>query len=72
MERMTQNERVLRHLSDFGSITSHVAMRDYGIMRLASRVADLKRQGYAIVSERETAENRYGEKVSYARYRLEA
>ena len=41
-------------------------------MRLASRVSDLKNLGYSIVSERETSKNRYGEKVSYCRYRLEA
>ena len=70
MAKLTQCERVLRHLEDYGSITSLEAMSEYGIMRLASRIADLKEQGYAIVSERETGKNRYEETTSYSVYRL--
>ena len=40
---MTQAQMVLRHLEDYGSITQMDAIRDYGIMRLASRVNDLRR-----------------------------
>jgi hypothetical protein len=57
-------------LEDFGSITSLEAMSEYGIMRLASRIADLKGQGYPIVSERVTGKNRYEETTSYSVYRL--
>lgn len=70
MAKMTQNSRVLRHLRDYGSITSLEAMSEYGIMRLASRVCELRRQGYDIQSTMETGENRYGEKMSYTRYTL--
>lgn len=68
---MTQCERILRHLEDYGSITSLEAMSEYGIMRLASRVNDLRRLGYPIVTETVTGKNRYGEVTSYARYRVE-
>lgn len=34
---MTQCEKIVRHLEDCGSITPLSAMREYGIMRLASR-----------------------------------
>lgn len=67
---MTQNERITRHLEDYGSITSMEAMSEYGIMRLASRINDLKRQGLPIVTETVTGRNRYGETTRYARYRL--
>ena len=70
MAKLTQCDRVLRHLEDYGSITSLEAMSDYGIMRLASRISDLKGQGYAIVSERVTGKNRYEEPTSYSVYRL--
>ena len=70
MAKLTQCERVLRHLEDYGSITSLEAMSEYGIMRLASRISDLKDQGYAIVSERVTGKNRYEETTSYSVYRL--
>ena len=67
---MTQNDRILRHLQDYGSITSMEAMADYGIMRLASRVNDLRRDGHNIVTEVVTGSNRYGEKTRWARYRM--
>lgn len=67
---MTQKERVLRHLKDYGSITSKDAIYEYGIFRLASRISDLKKDGISISTKYETTENRYGEKVSYARYSL--
>lgn len=69
---MTQVERIIRHMEDYGSITSLEAMSEYGIMRLASRVSDLKHLGYPVRRVMESAKNRYGEPVSYARYYLEA
>lgn len=68
---MTQTERVIRHLRDYGSITSAEAMQDYGIMRLASRISDLKKSGMPIRVEMVGGKNRYGEAVNYARYYLE-
>ena len=70
MNKMTQCDRILRHLEDYGSINPMVAIQDYGCMRLASRIADLKGQGYEIVSERTKGKNRYGEQTSYCTYRL--
>ena len=67
---MTQTERILRHLTDYGSITSMEAMADYGIMRLASRVSDLRKAGTPIITECVEGVNRYGEKTRYARYRM--
>ena len=41
-----------------------------GVARLASRIHDLKEQGIPISGKMETTKNRYGETVSYKRYRL--
>ena len=68
---MTQCERIYRHLQDYGSITSLEAMQEYGIMRLASRISDMKKAGTAIRSETVAGENRYGEKTSFSRYYLD-
>ena len=68
---MKQNERILRHLQDHGSISSLEAIQEYGIMRLASRISDLKRSGIPIRREMVTGKNRYGEVTSYARYSIE-
>lgn len=67
----TQNDRILDYMSRFGSITQLEALQDLGIMRLASRISDLKSLGYPIVSEMETVKNRFGEKCSVKRYRME-
>lgn len=67
---MTQCERIIRHLEDYGSITSATAMEEYGIMRLASRIADLKQMGIPIKKEMVSGKNRYGEPTSFARYSL--
>lgn len=67
---VTQCDRIIRHLRDYGSITSLEAMSEYGIMRLASRITDLRAQGVEIVSETVTGKNRYGESTHYKRYRL--
>lgn len=40
---MTQCEMILKHMEECGTITSWEAMQEYGIMRLASRITDLKR-----------------------------
>ena len=68
---MTQNDRILRHLQDYGSISSMEAVREYGIMRLASRISDLKKAGIPIYREMVTGKNRYGENTSYARYSID-
>lgn len=67
---MTQNEMILKHLEEVGSIEPMTALQEYGIMRLASRIADLKKQGYAIVKETVKHTNRFGEIVHYARYKF--
>lgn len=67
--KQTQCERILRHLRDFGSINPIEAM-EYGCMRLASRINDLRRQGYNISASRGKGKNRYGEPTSFAVYRL--
>ena len=66
----TQNERILDYISEFGSITQLEALRDLGVMRLASRISDLRKQGYVIISEIEPVKNRYGETCRIKRYKF--
>lgn len=65
-----QKRRVLDYMQEFGSISSLEAFRDLGVTRLSAVIFDLRDMGYAIDTEREHTVNRYGEKRSYARYRL--
>ena len=68
--KVTQCDKILRHLKDYGSINPLEALGQYGIMRLASRITDLKRRGHLITKETKKSKNRYGETVRYAEYRL--
>ena len=68
----TQNDRILDYIDRFGSITQRDALNDLGVMRLASRISDLKRLGYPIVSTVEPVKNRFGETCHIKRYRLES
>ncbi len=70
MKKPTQCERIIQYMKDFGSITSFQAFTDLGCTRLASRVTDLKKQGYDIKSEFVSGKNRYDETVSYKKYYL--
>ena len=71
-DKMTQAQRVLEYIRQFGSITQLEALRDLGVMRLASRVSDLRKQGYNIVGKREAVVNRYEEVTYIKRYYEEA
>lgn len=65
-----QCQLVLMHMKKYGSITHLEAEKEYGILRLASRINDLRRQGYVIQSEMISGKNRREEKTNFARYRL--
>lgn len=66
----SQNQMVLRYMKDFGSITTLQAFTDLGVTRLASRICDLRKE-HVIASEKTSAKNRYGKKVSFKKYWLE-
>ena len=66
----SQNERIIAYIKEFGSITQFEALRDLGVMRLASRISDLRSRGIPIVSDTVAVKNRYGEKCHIKRYRL--
>ena len=66
----TQNQRILDYIAEFGSITQIEALQDLGVMRLASRISDLRRLGYPIKSETEAVKNRYHETCHIKRYSM--
>ena len=70
MSRMTQAQRILDYMTEFGSITQFEAMRDLGVMRLASRISDLKKDGYPIKSEQVAVRNRFDETSYVSKYSL--
>ena len=69
--KATQAERVLGYMELFGCITQFEALSDLGVMRLASRISDLKKNGYPIKSEVVAVKNRFEETCYVSRYSLE-
>ena len=66
--KITQCEMIEDYLDTYHSITPLEAMRDLGIMRLASRISDLKKQGYKIKSKMVAVATRNGGTTHIARY----
>lgn len=66
--RPTQAQRILDYMEEFGGITQFDALRDLGVMRLASRISELRKAGHKIKSETATVTNRFGEKCTIKRY----
>ena len=48
---MSQNNTVLKHMQSGRPINPQIAYEDYKIMRLASRISDLKREGHTILDK---------------------
>lgn len=67
----TQRDRILDYIRDFGTITPYDAFTDLGITKLATRISELKREGYPIAQTRIKSRNRYGEPTHYMAYRLD-
>ena len=66
--KITQCEMIEDYLDEWGSITPLEAMRDLGIMRLASRIAEMKKSGLNIKSEMVSVATRNGGRTHIARY----
>lgn len=69
-EKITQTQAVLMYLEENGSITTLQAFSELGILRLASRINDLKRMGYKFDCKTEKVSTRYGGSTRIKRYRL--
>lgn len=65
-----QRTIIMNHLERFGDITPIDALREYGIMRLAARICELRKMGEPIEDETVYYENRLGQKKHYSRYFL--
>ena len=67
----SQNERVLKYLQIHKrGITQYQALDKLGVMRLASRISDLREMGYPILKDTIEVRNRYDEVCRVAQYRL--
>lgn len=67
---MTQYDLIVKYLNDFGTISPYEAFRDLGITKLATRISEMRKNGYEFNSEWVTTTNRYGQEIRYKRYSL--
>ena len=69
MGKMTQCEKIVKYMEEAGGITQRDAFY-FGCQRLASRIHDLKKQGYNIKSEMVEVTCADGTKTYVAKYSL--
>lgn len=67
---MTHEQLVLKHLLEFGSITTWEAYKYYRNTRLSAYILILRKKGYEIQTDYVTCINRHGNSSTYAKYIL--
>ena len=68
---MTNKERVLNYINEFGSITTLDSIRDLGYTRLSDGIYRLKKDGIPIKDRIEHGKNRWGEDTIFKRYYID-
>lgn len=68
--KITQRDKILKYMGDFGSITAYEAVIDLGITQLSARLCELQNRGYEFNKEMVRGKNRYGDDTHYIRYSL--
>lgn len=66
--RVSQKEQILRYMEKNGVITPIEALNYFGCMRLAARIADLRKDGHLIDAVRVNYLNENGVAKSYNAY----
>lgn len=67
---MKMKERILRHLKEYGSITTWEAITEYGCTRLSHYIYLLRKENYNITDEVIKGTNRYGDATHFKKYYL--
>jgi len=70
MKAKTQKQEVKNHLEKFGHLSSIIAIKEYGITRLADLIFRLRKEGLDIKTLTENHVNRHGNKGTHAVYQL--
>lgn len=68
--KITQKDRVINYIRQFGSISSKEAYDDLGITQLGARIDDLQKEGYQFKKEWQEGKNRFNEVITYKKYSL--
>ena len=68
--KITRKERCLEAMKGYGSITPFYAVNNLGDFRLSATIFQLKKDGHEISMVREKGVNKFGDKITYAKYTL--
>ena len=66
--KLTQHQKVINYIKQFGSITPMEAFADLGITKLATRISEMRKGGMEFKIEMVQGKNRFQEPVRYAKY----
>ena len=66
---MTQMERVLKYIDDFGSISVAEAINEIGVGSLTKCISNIRKSGIDIETRTVFHKNRYGQPTHHAEYR---
>ena len=69
--RISQKDRILQYIRQYGSISSWEAYKELGVTQLGARIDSLKKEGYEFRTEWESSINRFGDKTEYKRYYIQ-
>lgn len=69
-KKPNQCEKILKYMEKYGSITQYDAMIELGVMRLASRISEMRKNGIDIKVEQIAVKNRNEETCYIAKYSL--
>lgn len=70
--KTSQKALILKYMQDFGSITSYESYLELGITQLATRIYELKEEGYNFKTSWIFKKNRYGKTIKFCKYELES
>lgn len=68
--KINQRQKILNYINKWGSITSYQAYLDLGITQLATRIKELKEEGYIFTDAWVSKKNRDGVVVTFKKYML--
>lgn len=64
------SDKIIKHLTEFGTITGREAIDKYGVFELHRCISYLKKQGYKFETEFKYKEDQNGEKICFGVTRL--
>jgi hypothetical protein len=69
--KLTQRDKILKHLQLYGTITSLEAVYRYGILDGRKRISELRRMGHNITSTTARKRDEFNAIITYNIYKLE-